>query len=124
MSTVVGLGWSSQATAASALAVVKAVVAHYAVLHIDKIACPDWKNEKNIACFLAQELNVPLVWVSQHELACVQPACLTQSASVRAKTGLGSVAEACALIGAGPQARLYGPRRVLHNVTCALAQGV
>jgi cobalt-precorrin 5A hydrolase len=50
---------------------------------------------------------------------------LTRSATSLAARGTGSVAEAAALAGAGPGARLFGPRVVSGDgrATCALAEG-
>lgn len=52
-------------------------------------------------------------------------ATLTQSQASAAKTGLGSVAEACALAAAGPGARLLAPRVISDDkmATCAIAIG-
>jgi len=50
------------------------------------------------------------------------PLCLTRSEHALALTGLPSVAECAALAGAGPGARLLGPRLILGGVTCALAE--
>lgn len=49
----------------------------------------------------------------------------TRSERVQAKRGTGSVAEAGALIGAGPDARLLGQRVISSDrmASCALAQG-
>jgi cobalt-precorrin 5A hydrolase len=48
---------------------------------------------------------------------------LTASSNSEEQTGLGSVAEACALAAAGPGAKLLGPRVVSsdHMATCAIA---
>lgn len=50
----------------------------------------------------------------------------TQSAASEGETGLGSVAEACALAAAGPGAKLLGPRVISSDsmATCAIAIGV
>jgi cobalt-precorrin 5A hydrolase len=43
------------------------------------------------------------------------------SAVAREKTGFASVAEAAALMGGGPDARIIVPRRAADGVTCAVA---
>lgn len=50
---------------------------------------------------------------------------LTSSTASRAATGLASVAEACALVAAGPGGRLLGPRVISSDkmATCAIAVG-
>jgi cobalt-precorrin 5A hydrolase len=69
---------------------------------------------------LARDLGLPYVAVAQ-VAGTLTP---TQSAASRKAHGTGSVAEACALLAAGPGAVLLGPRVVSDDgqATCALAQ--
>lgn len=69
---------------------------------------------------LAQELGLPL-----HLVAVAGIATPTRSARVLASHGTGSVAEAAALVAAGPGARLVVGRVVSPDgmVTCAVAEG-
>ena len=119
-----GGGWCSTASVHSAVALVRAVMAQYGVQNLDTLALPDFKQHDTRAHPLAQHLGITAIWVSRQGMALVQPLCLTHSARVAQKTGLASVAEACALVVAGPGGRLYGPRVAQGGVTCALAQGV
>jgi cobalt-precorrin 5A hydrolase len=48
---------------------------------------------------------------------------LTSSARVEAMTGVGSVAEAAALVGAGAGSVLLAPRTTAHGLACAIARG-
>jgi cobalt-precorrin 5A hydrolase len=48
--------------------------------------------------------------------------CLTRSERTLALFGVASVAEAAALVGAGPDSRLIMPRRIIGNITVAAAQ--
>ena len=72
---------------------------------------------------LAAELGLPVASISQETLA-DQPV-LTHSARVEALYGTGSLAEAAALAGAGPGARLLGARVTSDDgkATAALAIG-
>ncbi len=72
---------------------------------------------------LAAELALPVYGVTPAAMAMVVT--LTQSDRVAAHFGVGSVAEAAALIVAGPAARLLGPRVVSGDgmATAAIAQG-
>lgn len=72
---------------------------------------------------LAAELALPVYGVTPEAMAMVET--LTQSAQVAARLGLGSVAEAAALVMAGPAARLLGPRVVSGDglATAAIAEG-
>lgn len=49
---------------------------------------------------------------------------LTKSLRVEAMTGVGSVAEAAALAGAGPGSVLVAPRTTTQSLSCAIARGV
>ena len=72
---------------------------------------------------LAQRLGLPVVAVPPEALRAVPT--LTRSDRVEAMFGTGSVAEAAALVAAGPGARLRGPRAVSADgtATAALAEG-
>ena len=70
---------------------------------------------------LSARLGLPIHAVTLDALARVETP--TRSATVRALRGSGSVAEAAALVAAGPGASLLGPRAVSADrmATCALA---
>ncbi|WP_246731615.1 cobalamin biosynthesis protein [Methylocapsa sp. S129] len=69
----------------------------------------------------ARELGFDLVFLSRQALAATMPRLLTRSAAAQSRFGLASVAEAAALAGAGPDAKLLGPRLAAHGATCAIA---
>lgn len=73
---------------------------------------------------LAAELHVPIYAIAHDDLAATTP--ITQSPRVAMRFGTGSVAEAAALAGAGPGARLLGPRAASADgmATAAIAEGV
>ena len=72
---------------------------------------------------LAADLGVAVIAVTAGELA--EMVTVTQSAAARAARGVGSVAEAAALAGAGRGATLLGARVVSGDrmASCALAEG-
>ena len=80
----------------------------------DKAAAPAFQA-------LSARLGLPIHAVTLDALAQVETP--TRSARVRALRGSGSVAEAAALVVAGPGASLLGPRAVSADrmATCALA---
>jgi len=80
----------------------------------DKAAAPAFQA-------LSARLGLPIHAVTLDALA--QVGTPTRSATVRALRGSGSVAEAAALVAAGPGASLLGPRAVSADrmATCALA---
>jgi cobalt-precorrin 5A hydrolase len=69
----------------------------------------------------AQALGLDLVFLSREALAAVTPRLLTRSAAAQRRFGIASVAEAAALAGAGPNARLLAPRLAAGGATCAIA---
>ena len=69
----------------------------------------------------AEVLGFNLVFLPRDALAAETPHLLTHSAAAQQRFGLASIAEAAALAGAGPGARLLGPRLVANGATCAVA---
>lgn len=57
------------------------------------------------------------------DLARVANELMTHSARVETVKGIAGIAEAAALLGAGGNARLFGPRVATAVATCALAEG-
>lgn len=76
-------------------------------------------------CFLelAKALAIPVSAVSQNELDRIST--LTATPTVKRLRGSGSIAEATALVAAGPGATLLGSRVVSADrmATCAIAKG-
>ncbi|QGM96132.1 cobalamin biosynthesis protein [Methylocystis parvus] len=71
----------------------------------------------------ARMLGVPLVFLPLEALKARKGAAPTHSPRVQAMFGVGSVAEAAALVGAGPKSRLLAPRLATPYAACALAVG-
>lgn len=100
---VAGLGFRSTATLSSLCdALARAGGA------VDALATAAQKADAPALRALAAELGLPLMAIGAEALAAQNT--LTHSATVRARFATGSVAEAAALAGAGPGARLLGPR--------------
>jgi len=114
---VAGIGYRSDTTPAdldAALALTGATP--------DALASLDGKAAGPLAA-LAQTLNLPLIALSEDQIAGVQT--LTCSPRIKARFATGSLAEACALVAAGPAARLTHPRVIgpCGRVTVAIAEG-
>jgi len=104
--------------AALAAALAKAGVA---AEQLDVIAAPAAKaGERGIAA-AAIARCVPLVLVSQSDLAAASEETVTHSERVMALTGVPSVAECAALAAAGAGGRLMLARVAVGPATCALA---
>jgi cobalt-precorrin 5A hydrolase len=69
----------------------------------------------------AKALGVDLVFLPLAALKARKGAAATHSPRVQAMFGVGSVAEAAALVGAGPGSRLLAPRSATPVAACALA---
>ena len=117
---VAGLGFRAGATISSLRS---ALAGAGGAVGVSALATSDAKAGSAAFVALAAELGLPVVPVSPVDLAA--QATLTNSARVREKTGVGSLAEAAALAGSGSNARLLGPRVVSddHMATAAIAVG-
>jgi len=117
---VAGFGFRSGATAASLRAALDAArIAGWPVTHLATI-----EDKAEALAELARLLVLPLIAVTPARIFGL--ATPTRSLASQAARGAGSVAEACALVAAGPGARLLAPRSISHDrmATCALAAGV
>jgi len=114
---VAGVGFSSDASAEDIVAVVRAAGGTAQVL-----AAPDFKETAELHA-AAAAMALPLVLIGRAALEAVQAQCATFSERAEAAVGLASVAEACALAGAGAQSRLLAARISKGRATCALAEG-
>ena len=70
----------------------------------------------------ARELGLELVFLPLAALRARKATAATHSPRVQAMFGVGSVAEAAALVGAGPNSRLVAPRVTTPVAACALAK--
>ncbi|MFT8551484.1 MAG: cobalamin biosynthesis protein [Acetobacter okinawensis] len=120
---VVGMGWRSTALVGSALELLARSLRIVGVQAPDYIAVPDFKRGDDMPHLLARTWGAELLWIGRAQLQQVQPGCHTASATVMRHVGVASVAEACALAGAGEGAQLCLPRQILCGVTCAVARG-
>jgi cobalt-precorrin 5A hydrolase len=90
---------------------------------LDAIATEASKAEENGIQDAAQCLSVPLVRCPIGDLEQVADQIITHSSRVQALKGVPSIAEASALVAAGRNARLLGPRVASEKITCAIAIG-
>ena len=118
-----GLGCRRGASAEEIIAVVHLALSE-AGLSADALSglfAPAFKQAETGLAEAAAALNLPLVLIPDALMQAAQARTVTQSDRVVALVGYGSVAEAAALCGAGPNARLVLPRLAKGGVTCALA---
>lgn len=115
---IAGLGFQS---AADICSLREALDAAGGTTDVIALATLDTKVSAAALRALAAELALPIYGVTPASIAGV--ATLTQSRTVIARFGVGSLAEAAALVVAGPSARLLGPRCLSRNgmATAAIA---
>ncbi len=115
---VAGFGFRTSASAGSLLDAFEQAVGEAEPTHLsapgDKVDAPCLRD-------VAARLRLPVVAVE----AFVEVETVTQSAKVLAERGVGSVAEAVALVAAGEGAHLLAPRTISADrlATCAIAVG-
>lgn len=120
----IGIGCRASATAEEIEAVVRAATERIALApdQADGLFAP-WSRREGIALMQAAErLRLPLIFVSEADMQSQDSYVVTRSDRVIALTGVGSVAEAAALSGAGRGARLLLPRLAHATATCAIAE--
>ena len=118
---VVGLGFRQSATVASLRDALGQVAGEH---RLDALATAGDKAGAECMIALGQALVLPVIGVLEAEMLAAEV--LTRTPVVQAKRGTGSVAEAAALVAAGPGARLIGARVVSGDrlATAALAVGL
>jgi cobalt-precorrin 5A hydrolase len=119
-----GLGFSSACDAADIAGAIKMAAEEAGVLtsRIDVLCTAVKKSSAPCLEEAAREVNLPLKAIDASRLAERDAGTVTRSARAEAATGLGSLAEAAALVGAGENSQLMGPRVVHGLATCAIAQ--
>jgi cobalt-precorrin 5A hydrolase len=121
---VAGIGCRKAISAAQVDAAIEAALVHnrLAAHQVEVIAVPAMKGAEAGIVAAAVARGVPLMLVTQNALEAASSRTLTRSVRSMATMNVHSVAEAAALAGAGPNARLLAPRVAIGPVTCALAE--
>lgn len=89
---------------------------------VTALAAPAFRRGEPALAEAARALQIDLLLIEDQALHAMQSKCVTHSAIAERAVGYSSVAEASALAGAGPRARLVLPRIQSRSVTCALAE--
>lgn len=90
---------------------------------VDALATVTSKSDETGIREVAYRRGLPMRLVSMSAMANVVDRVLTRSARVAELTGIPAVAEAAALVAAGRNSRLLGPRVANSSATCAIAIG-
>jgi cobalt-precorrin 5A hydrolase len=121
----IGIGCRKGVSAESIAALAREMLADAPPFSRAKIFTIGRKADETGLKEAAASLGFALVFLHEAEFLARQGEFLSRGASastpVEALTGFASVAEAAALMGGGPQARLILRRRAAHGVTAAIA---
>lgn len=120
---VAGVGFRLGITAEEIEALVRQAMALHGAERIDRLATEVGKASEPGLQEAARRLSVTLAACAAADLLGVTDRLRTQSQRVQEATGLPSIAEAAALVAAGRNSRLLGPRLASARVTCAIAVG-
>lgn len=123
----IGIGLRSGASGDAVAALVEAAIAQARALapqadigHAGLFTVESKRGEPGLHA-AAERLALLLTFLPREALAAAGGGVQTQSALSLAHYGVGSVAEAAALAGAGPDSALLAPRLTGSGVTCAVA---
>ncbi|MET0709511.1 MAG: cobalamin biosynthesis protein [Tardiphaga sp.] len=122
---VAGIGCGRDTAAAEIVALIDVALKQFDIARDDLAALATESAKADEPCLIAaaHQLALPLLRCSVAELDAVEERLLTRSERVRALKGTASIAEAAALVGAGRDATLLGPRITSGRITCAIARG-
>jgi cobalt-precorrin 5A hydrolase len=123
---VAGIGCRKGAAAEQIIAAVQEALDCYGMdtSALGLLATGEVKRDEPGLTQAAAMLNVPLLILDAGRLKGAAPRCLTSSAASLEASGVPSLSEAAAIVAAGPNGRLLGPRLALDTVTCALGATV
>lgn len=120
---VAGIGSRKDVTAGDVRAAIDAALAArgVALSALSALATAEAKREEAGIFNAGRELALPVIVVADDALRATGT--LSHSDLSQSRAGTPSVSEASALVAAGKDAKLLGPRTVLGPVTCAIAIG-
>jgi cobalt-precorrin 5A hydrolase len=120
----IGIGCRKSCESGAIVALVRRALADFSESESEGVrrlfSLADKRDEPGLTA-AAEILGYELIFLPREALAAVASRLLTRSAAARMRFGLDSVAEAAALAGAGPDAKLLGPRLADGGATCAIA---
>jgi cobalt-precorrin 5A hydrolase len=119
---IAGLGYRAGCPADEIVGIIETAQARVG-LRADILAIPAFKPFDSGVHEAATRLGLLLIRVDRPALERVQHLCPTPSHVVSEAVGLASIAEGCALAGAGMDARLLLARIKTACATCAVASG-
>ena len=122
---VAGIGCGHGTPSEDVVSLIFAALSNFGIAHEDlsAIATETSKADERGIASAARSLSIPILRCPVADLGRVADQVLTRSLRVQEIKGVPSIAEASALVAAGPNARLLGARVAANKVTCAIAIG-
>lgn len=117
----IGIGGRRGVEACEVVELVETLLATYDLPRIALFSIESKRDEPGLH-EAARILDTTITFLPREALVARNHELLTRSPRVEALTGVGSVAEAAALVGAGPGGVLLGPRVASARATCAIAR--
>ena len=122
---VAGIGCGRETSSEDIVSLIAVALSNFGIARerLTAIATESSKADERGIAGAARSLSIPVLSCPVADLAGVADQVLTHSLRVQAIKGVPSIAEASALVAAGPNARLLGARVASNRVTCAIAVG-
>ena len=122
---IAGIGCGRESSSEDIVSLIVAALSNFGIAreNLAAIATETSKADESGIASAARSLSVPVVRCAVADLGRVADQILTRSLRVQEIKGVPSIAEASALVAAGPNARLLGARVAANRVTCAIAIG-
>jgi cobalt-precorrin 5A hydrolase len=122
---VAGIGCGRETSSEDIVSLIFVALSNFGIAqeNLTAIATETSKADERGVASAARSLSIPIVRCPVADLGRVADQVLTRSLRVQEIKGVPSIAEASALVAAGPNARLLGARVAANKVTCAIAIG-
>jgi cobalt-precorrin 5A hydrolase len=122
---VAGIGCGRETSSEDIVSLIAVALSNFGIAreNLTAIATESSKADECGIAGAARSLSIPVLSCPVADLGRVADQVLTRSLRVQAIKGVPSIAEASALVAAGPNARLLGARVAANKVTCAIAVG-
>jgi len=122
---VAGIGCGSGTSSEDIVSLIFTALSNFGIAreNLTAIATESSKADERSIAGAARSLSIPVLRCRVADLGQVADQVLTRSLRVQEIKGVPSIAEASALVAAGPNARLLGARVAANRVTCAIAIG-
>jgi cobalt-precorrin 5A hydrolase len=122
---VAGVGCGHGTSSEDIVSLIVTALSNFGIAQEDltAIATESSKADERGIAGAAKSLSIPVLRCPVADLGRVADQVLTRSLRVQEIKGVPSIAEASALVAAGPNARLLGARVAANKVTCAIAIG-